>query len=94
MTARNLLLLGALLLAGCSSADSGQSATATTTTTRSVLPDCAAIADNAHDLATELRSLVAGASTIDQVRTAADELGVAVDDARSTVGPDARRRRR
>ncbi|MFL6118085.1 hypothetical protein [Actinophytocola sp.] len=90
MTPRNLVLLGALVIAGCSSGTGEQSAPATTTTIVSVRPDCAAIADNARGLAAELEQLAIGDTTVDDVRAAADGLARAVDDAKATVGPDAR----
>jgi hypothetical protein len=90
MTARNLVLFCALVVAGCSSAGDGQNEQAATTTTTSVRPDCAAVADEARGLATEFRQLVAGDSTVDEVRTATDELARAVDDAKATVGSEAR----
>lgn len=90
MTARNLVLVCALVVAGCSPAADGQHETAAATTTTSIRPGCAAVADNARGLATEVRQLVAGDSTVDQVRAAVDELARAVDDAKAAVGPDAR----
>jgi hypothetical protein len=90
MTARNLVFLCALAVAGCSAAGDGQNEPAAPTTIMSVRPDCAAIADNARGLATELRQLTTGESTIDEVRATTDELARAVDDAKATVGPDAR----
>jgi hypothetical protein len=90
MTPRNLVFFGVLVLAGCSSEAGDQSAPVTTTTIVSVRPDCAAIADNARGLATELGQLATGDTTVDDVRAAADELAHAVDDAKATVGPDAR----
>jgi PBP1b-binding outer membrane lipoprotein LpoB len=92
MTARKLVLLSALVVAGCSTAGDGQHEPAATTTIMSVQPDCAAIADNARRLATELRQLAAGDSTVDEVRAATDELARTVDDAKATVGADARAR--
>jgi hypothetical protein len=90
MTARKLVLFCALVVAGCSATGDGQTEPAATTTIMSVRPDCAAIADSARGLANELRQLVAGGSTVDEVRTATDELARAIDDAKATVGPDAR----
>lgn len=88
MTARNLVILCALMVSACASADGGQS-TPTTTTVESALLDCTDIADNARALATELRDLVTGASTMKQLQ-AADEPAGAVDEAKTSVGQNAR----
>jgi hypothetical protein len=89
MTARNLVFLCALVVAGCSSGGDPQAAPVTTTIT-SVRPGCVAIADNARALATEFRQLVAGTSDLDQVRAATNQLAGTIGDARAAAGPDAR----
>jgi hypothetical protein len=97
VTTKLILMLCALALAGCSSTTNGGSSqeTASTTgpetsTTTSIRSECADLADEARGLATEVGRLVSGEAGVDDVRAAANELSGALEDAKATVGPDAR----
>lgn len=101
VTARPLAavaLCAAFALAGCTSATndqpSTQTATATTTTepttSESLVPACQDLVDKAQTLVTEVGRLTTRNATVADVQAAADALGTSFDDAKATLGAEAK----
>jgi ElaB/YqjD/DUF883 family membrane-anchored ribosome-binding protein len=96
------VLAPALVLAGCTSGSNDQAATTTPTTTTTTTPttapatsepirtECQTVADDARALLTEVGRLATRDATVVDVQAAADTLRDSLDQARSTLGPDAR----
>jgi hypothetical protein len=101
VTARPLAavaLCAAFALAGCTSATNDQPSTQTATTTTttepttsaSLVPACQDLVDKAQTLVTEIGRLTTRSATVADVQAAADALGASFDDAKATLGAEAK----
>ena len=85
-----MLLVAACTPAGDPPAEPAGTTTTATATTATARPECRQVADDLRALATAVRGLATGETTVDDVRSAANSLAASFDEARSAVGPDAR----